>query len=198
MIIGLTGSIGSGKSTVSNIFRKFGIKIVDADKIAGQISERRDIVEEISNIFGKNIIDENYKIKRKELREIVFSDKEKLNILNDLMHPKITEEFEKIKKNSNENDIIIFDVPLLFEVGMDKLCDKIIVVFISREEQIARIIKRDSVTKELAEKIINSQMGLEEKLKRSQIHIDNNGSLEELKEKIEKVYKELIKDIKGE
>ena len=89
------------------------------------------------------------------------------------------------------NDIIIFDVPLLFESGMDKMCDKIILVFTDKKIQIKRMLERDGITEELAEKIINSQMSLEEKLNKSHIHLENNGTLENLREKSETIYREL-------
>lgn len=191
MIIGLTGGIASGKSTVSKIFRELGAKIVDADIKAKEISEREDVVKEIGNIFGKEVINIEGKIDRSKIKEIVFNNKEKLKKLNDLIHPKVMEEFKKIKENAGKNDIIIFDVPLLFESGMDKMCDKIILVFTDKDIQIKRMLERDGITEELAEKIINSQMSLEEKLNKSQIHLENNGTLEDLREKSETIYREL-------
>lgn len=191
MIIGLTGGIASGKSTVSKILKELGAIIVDADIKAKEISEREDVIIEAKNIFGNDIIDNNGKIDRVKLKEIVFSNKEKLKELNGLIHPKVVSEFKKIKESSNKNDIIIFDVPLLFETGMDKMCEKIILVFADKDTQIKRMIERDNIDRELAEKIINSQMSLEEKLKKSQIHIENNKTFEDLKKKAENIYREL-------
>ena len=191
MIIGLTGGIASGKSTVSKIFRELGAEIIDADIKAKEISEREDVIKEIGNIFGKEVINIEGKIDRLKIKEIVFNNKEKLKKLNDLIHPKVMEEFKKMKENTGKNDIIIFDVPLLFESGMDKMCDKIILVFTDKKIQIKRMLERDGITEELAEKIINSQMSLEEKLNKSQIHLENNGTLEDLREKSETIYREL-------
>lgn len=191
MIIGLTGGIASGKSTVSKILRELGVEIIDADIKAKEISEREDVVKEIGNIFGKEVINSEGKIDRLKIKEIVFNNKEKLKKLNDLIHPKVMEEFKKIKENTGKNDIIIFDVPLLFESGMDKMCDKIILVFTDKKIQIKRMLERDGITEELAEKIINSQMSLEEKLNKSQIHLENNGTIEDLRKKSETIYREL-------
>lgn len=191
MIIGLTGGIASGKSTVSKIFRELGAEIIDADIKAKEISEREDVIKEIGNIFGKEVINSEGKIDRLKIKEIVFNNKEKLKKLNGLIHPKVMEEFKKIKENTGKNDIIIFDVPLLFESGMDKMCDKIILVFTDKKIQIKRMLERDGITEELAEKIINSQMSLEEKLNKSQIHLKNNGTLEDLRKKSETIYREL-------
>lgn len=194
MIVGLTGGIASGKSTVSTIFNSLGVKIADADKIAKEISQREDVKKEILNIFGKDVFSLDNQLDRSKLKEIVFSDRNKLAELNGIIHPKIMEEFKKIKANSCKNDIIIFDIPLLFETGMDKLCDKVIVVFIDKEEQIKRIEERDKIERDLCEKIIASQLSLEDKLKRADIIIDNSGSLEELGIKVKKIYMELKGD----
>ena len=133
---------------------------------------------------------------RAKLKEIVFSDKSKLEILNKIYHPKIREEFKKIKLNSSKNDIIIFDVPLLFETGMYTLCDKNILVYVNEDIQIERLIARDGITKELAKKIIDSQMSLDEKKSKSDILIENNDSLEELEKKVEMVYKKILEEIR--
>ncbi|MBS5037947.1 MAG: dephospho-CoA kinase [Fusobacterium sp.] len=191
MIVGLTGGIASGKSTVSKMFKELGAEIIDADIKAKEISQREEVVSKMKNIFGNKILNENGKIDRNKIKEIVFSDKEKLKMLNNLIHPKVMEEFKKIKENADKNDIIIFDIPLLFETGMDKMCDKIMLVFVDINTQIKRMIERDNITEELAVKIINSQMSLDEKLKKSEIHIENNGTLENLREKAENIYREL-------
>lgn len=188
MIIGLTGGIASGKSTVSNILKSFGIKTADADVTAKEISEREDVIQEMTEIFGKEILGEDGKLDRAKLKEMVFSDKNKLSALNKLIHPKVKEEFKKIKENAAKNDIIIFDIPLLFESGMDKMCDKIILVFVDRETQIKRMFERDGISEKLAVKIIDAQMSLEEKMKKSDIHINNNGTLEELEKKVKDIY----------
>lgn len=191
MIIGLTGGIASGKSTVSKMFGEMGAVIIDADIKAKEISQKDDVVNEMKNIFGSKILNKNGEIDRNKIKEIVFSDKEKLKMLNDLIHPKVIDEFKKIKENADKNDIIIFDIPLLFETGMDKMCDKIMLVFVDMNTQIKRMMERDNITEELAVKIINSQMSLEEKLKKSQIHVENNGTLENLRGKAEDIYRKL-------
>lgn len=150
MILGLTGGIASGKSTLSNIFRELGIKIADADKIAKEISEREDVLLEIKNIFGNGVFDKNGVLDRKKLKDKVFSDKSKLKKLNDIVHPKVWNEFKKIKEKTAKNDIIIFDVPLLFESGMDKMCDKVLLIYINKELQIKRMFERDGIDRELA------------------------------------------------
>ncbi len=191
MIAGLTGGIASGKSTVSNIFRSFGVEIADADIIAKKISEREDVIQEIEKIFGKDVLSAEGQIDRVKLKEVVFSDKNKLVQLNNIIHPKVMEEFKKIKENTPKNDIIIFDIPLLFEARMDKMCDTVILVYAGRETQIERIKARDGVSRELAEKIIDAQMSLEDKKEKSDIHIENNGTQEELKKKVEDIYRKL-------
>lgn len=196
MILGLTGGIASGKSTVSKIFKKYGIYIADADKIAKELGNRKDVIDEIGEKISKIVIDKNGIVDRAKLKEIVFSDKSKLEILNKIYHPKIREEFKKIKLNSSKNDIIIFDVPLLFETGMYTLCDKNILVYVNEDIQIERLIARDGITKELAKKIIDSQMSLDEKKSKSDILIENNDSLEELEKKVEIVYKKILEEIR--
>lgn len=191
MIIGLTGGIASGKSTVSKVLSTLGAKIIDADLKAKEISEKDETIKEIEKTFGKDIIGELGKIDREKLKNIVFSDKEKLKKLNNIIHPKVISEFKKIKENANKNDIIIFDVPLLFESKMDKMCDKVILIIADEPTQIKRMIERDGITEVLAKKIIDSQMGLDEKIKKSDILIENNGGLLELNEKIKEIYKNL-------
>ena len=185
MIIGLTGGIASGKSTVSKYLAEKGFKVYDADKIAKDISEKKLVQEEIIATFGDKILEENRNIDRKKLKEIVFEDKEKLKQLNAIIHPKVIDFYKKLKEK-NTDEIIIFDVPLLFESGIEKFCDKILVVISDYEIQLNRIVERDKIDRDLAEKIIKSQLSNEERIKKADVVIENNSSLEDLFEKVER------------
>ncbi|BBA50146.1 dephospho-CoA kinase [Fusobacterium varium] len=193
MIVGLTGGIASGKSTVSNFFKKLGLEVLDADGIVKEVSQKEDTIKKIVKVFGKNILDGNGKIIREKLRKEAFENRELLNKLNEIIHPQVIEIFVKKKKETSEDSIVIFDIPLLYEAKMENLCDKIIVVYIKREQQIKRVIERDKNTRELAEKIIDAQMSLEEKSKRADIVINNNSTLEDLKNQVNMIYCNLQK-----
>lgn len=193
MIVGLTGGIASGKSTVSNFFKKLGLEVLDADEIVKEVSQKEDAINRIVKVFGKNILDDNGKIIREKLREEAFENRELLNKLNEIIHPQVIEIFVKKKEETSEDSIVIFDIPLLYEAEMENLCDKIIVVYIKREQQIERVIERDKNTRELAEKIIDAQMPLEEKAKRADIVINNNSTLEDLKNQVNVIYFNLQK-----
>lgn len=191
MIVGLTGGIASGKSTVSNLFRKYGIEVVDADKVAKEVSEKKESIEKISNIFGKDILDSDGKIVREKLREKAFKNRELLQELNKIIHPQVMEYFKRKKEENSKDEILIFDIPLLYEAKMEYLCDKIIVVGVDVQKQIRRVVARDGSSKELAKKIISNQMPLDEKIKKADIVIMNDGTLDELEEKVMKIYREL-------
>lgn len=193
MIVGLTGGIGTGKSTVSKLFKENGADIYDADIIAKEIMEELETIEEIEKEFGSSILDKNQKLDRQKLKEIVFKNKEKLEILNKIVHPKVIKRFENIKSNIKKEEIAIFDIPLLFEAKMENLCDLIVVVDIDREKQIKRIIERDGIEEELAEKIIDSQMSSETKRKKADIVIENNGTLIDLEKKVFEIYRKIVK-----
>ena len=190
MIVGLTGGIASGKSTVSKYLAEKGFKVYDADKIAKDISGKKSVQEEIILTFGNEILDENGNVDRKKLKEIVFGDKEKLKQLNAIIHPKVIDFYKELKEK-NTDKIIIFDVPLLFESGIDKFCDKILVVISDYEIQLDRIVERDKIDRELAEKIIKSQLSNEERIKKADVVIENNSSLEDLFEKVERFCEEI-------
>lgn len=191
MIVGLTGGIASGKSTVSNLFRKCGIEIVDADKVAKEVSEKKESIEKISSIFGKDILDSDGKIIREKLREKAFKNRELLQELNKIIHPQVMEYFKRKKEKNSKDEILIFDIPLLYEAKMEYLCDKIIVVGVDTQKQIRRVVARDGSSEELAKKIISNQMPLDEKIKKADIVIMNDGTLDELEEKVMKIYREL-------
>ena len=196
MIIGLTGGIASGKSTVSNFFKELGVEVIDADIVAREISERKATIDKICNIFGRDILDENGRIVREKLRERVFQDRELVQKLNSIIHPQVIEYFKERRERNRRDELLIFDIPLLYEAKMDALCDKVIVVGVDRKKQIERVIQRDGSSEEVARNIIANQMSLDDKIKRADIVIMNDGTLEELKGKVLKVYKELREVIK--
>ena len=193
MIVGLTGGIASGKSTVSNYFREFGAEVLDADVVAKELSEKEENVAKIIEIFGNEILDENGNISRKKMRERAFLEKDKLKQLNELLHPQVIEVFKNKKENTKEDEIVIFDIPLLFEAGMENLCDTVIVVYISKRVQLERMMKRDRHGIDLAERIIESQMSMSDKIDKADIIINNNFTLEDLKNNVNVVYYNLQK-----
>jgi dephospho-CoA kinase len=193
MIVGLTGGIASGKSTVSNYFREFGAEVLDADVVAKELSEKEENVAKIIEIFGNEILDENGNISRKKMRERAFLEKDKLKQLNELLHPQVIEVFKNKRENTKEDEIVIFDIPLLFEAGMERLCDTVIVVYISKRVQLERMMKRDRHGIDLAERIIESQMSMSDKIDKADIIINNNCTLEDLKNNVNVVYYNLQK-----
>ena len=193
MILGLTGGIGSGKSTVSKIFLSMGIKVFDADLIAKDILETEQVKEEIKEKLGKEFINlKSNSVDKELLKKEVFNNSKNLNVLNGIIHPRVVDIYKKkYLEFKDEKEIVIFDVPLLFEVNLERYCDKVIVVDIDLKVQIERIKNRDNIDVTLINKIIAAQMSREERNRKADILIENNGNLEELKQKIEKIIKDI-------
>ncbi len=196
MILGLTGGIACGKTTISNIFKQLGVKVIDADKVAREVIELPEIVNQIKKNYGDEVFI-NGKLDRKKLREIIFNDKEKIMKLNSIIHPKVIDIFkEEYNKNKFSDEIIVFDIPLLFEVGLEKYCNKTIVVYVNEEIQIKRVMERDNSSRELAKKIIDAQMDLFEKVKMADYAIENNSSVNELEKKVKNIIESIhIKNV---
>ena len=150
------------------------------------MQEQKEVLKEFLEIFGESVLLENRSLNRQKLREIVFQDKTALQKINRIMHPKVREKFEDVRSRTLKEEIVFFDIPLLFEAHFEDLCEKIILVCAEREVQIRRVIQRDNSSRELAEKIINSQAKEEEKRKKSDYIIENNGTVEELYQKLKK------------
>ncbi|WP_448820170.1 dephospho-CoA kinase [Cetobacterium sp.] len=193
MILGLTGGIGSGKSTVSKIFLSMGIKVFDADLIAKDILETEEVKEEIKEKLGKEFINlKSNSVDKKLLKKEIFNNPKKLEVLNGIVHPKVVDIYRKeYLKFKDIKEIVIFDVPLLFEVKLEKYCDKVIVVDIDPEVQIERIRKRDNIDIGLIKKIIGTQIPRENRNLKADIVVENNGTLEELKQKIKEIINEI-------
>ena len=185
LIIGLTGNIGCGKSSLSKIFMDEGIDVVDADIVSRQIFEDEELLQTVFEKFGPSIKNNDGSLNRKALGNIVFNNDEKLIELNNITHPRIKEKIFNQIRNLEEQGkpIVILDGALLVETGYLDDVDKLIVVTCDEEIQIERIKKRDNCTKLEALSRIKSQMSQVEKVKYADYTIDNSGTIEELKNK---------------
>lgn len=188
-IIGLTGSISTGKSTVSNYLKEKGYKVIDADEITHELMQKGNAnYVKIVEHFGDSILDENFEIDRKKLSKIVFSDENELKMLNNLTQPNI---FNKIKKTIEISDekIIFLDIALLIEFIKDEKwdipLDEIWLVYVNRNIQLERLIKRNNFSKEEANSRINAQMNIDEKIGYADFIIHNDRDLEYLYEQID-------------
>ncbi len=195
--IGLTGGIACGKSTVARMFVENGAYLIDFDKLAHEVQEPgKPAWHEIINSFGKEILRPDGKIDRGKMGNIVFTNKKKLNKLNKIVHPLVYQEWykrlEKIGKKE-KHAIVLADIPLLFEGEMQHLFDLTMLVLITPEEQIRRLMARSKVNKEEAEKRLNSQMPIREKISLADIVIDNRGSISETKKVVQKIWCELLR-----
>lgn len=165
--VGLTGGIASGKSTVSRLFREAGAFVIDADEIAHAVIRRgAPAYDGVVEAFGAVILDKKGEIDRKRLGEIVFNDARRRERLNQLVHPHVYAQAEKEKRAiaaAHPEAVILFDVPLLIETGVHREMDRVIVVYVDRATQIDRLIQRDGLTREEAERRIDAQMPLDEK-----------------------------------
>ena len=174
-IIGLTGGIGSGKTTVANYFKSFGIPLYIADDEARKIMKSADIIEAIKNSFGDAIF-ENEILNRDKLAKIVFNNPKKLEKLNNIVHPAVKNHFEQWLMQNQSAPYVIYEAAILFESGRYKDCDLIVTVVAPMESRIERVIKRDNSTRELVLKRINAQWTDEERILKSDFIIENISS----------------------
>jgi dephospho-CoA kinase len=196
IIVGLTGSVGTGKSTVTNFFRELGAYIIDWDELAREvIRPHLRAWKEIVEYFGKDFLNEDLTINRQKLAEIVFSDKEKVTKLNQIVHPEVFKEDDRITNEIRTLDpdaLIIKDIPLLLELTHPVFVDKVVVVSASEQTQLRRLEEK-GISREDAQNRIKSQLPLEEKIKSADFVINNDGPLEETKKQVEEIYSLLRK-----
>ena len=184
MIIGLTGGIGSGKTAASDAFKSLGIDIIDADMSSRRVVERgQPALEDIQDHFGSDILDSENNLDRAKLREIIFQDPKERVWLEELLHPKIAQHI-KDQLESSKSPYCVLVSPLLLETEQKSFCSSVLVVDVPEESQISRTSKRDGVSEEQVKSIIATQINREQRLKQADEIIMNDGSIEELKEKI--------------
>lgn len=194
--MGLTGGIAGGKSTISDFFRLKGAFIIDHDLITREVQEPDGAAwQGIVDHFGETILNPDRSVNREALGKIVFSDPMELRKLNEIVHPAVYAQWKsdiaRIEAQK-EDAVIISDIPLLIEVGWTADVDLLIVVFIPPEEQIRRLMNRNGLSFEDAHKRLASQMQIAEKLKYADFVIDNSGTIEETRKKVDAVWEELI------
>lgn len=181
LIIGLTGSIATGKSTVLSYFKSKGVPVIDADDIAREIVEpNQPALKQVELTFGSDLIKADGTLDRAKLGELIFNEPTQRKRLNDIMHPAIVKRMIELRDElvSRHEPIIILDVPLLFEGDLAYLVDRIVVAYTNETLQLKRLMKRDQLTKKAALKRIQSQISIEEKKRWADDVIDNNGTLE--------------------
>jgi len=191
IIVGLTGNVGTGKSTVANSFKDLGAYVIDWDELARKATRPQSRAwKEIAEYFGKGILNDDLTINRQKLADIAFSDQEKLAKLNQIIHPKVFEEDERVTneiKNDDLDALIIKDIPLLFELTHPISVDKIIVVSASEQTQLRRLEQKEMSQKD-ARNRMKSQLPLGEKLKSADFVINNDGPLEETRKQVQEIY----------
>jgi dephospho-CoA kinase len=191
IIVGLTGSVGTGKSTVTNFFRELGAYIIDWDELARKvIRPYLKAWKEIVEYFGKDVLNEDLTINRQKLADIVFPDRKKVAKLNQIVHPEVFKEDERITneiKRIDPDALIIKDVPLLFELTRPIYLDKIVVVSASEQTQLRRLEEKGMSRKD-AQRRIKSQLPLEKKIKSADFVINNDGPIEETKRQVKEIY----------
>ena len=193
-IIGLTGGIGTGKSTVSRFLKEQNFAIVDADLISRQVVEPgMPLLKELEDAFGSEIINDDGSLNRKGLAAIVFNDVEQRKLMDSIMHKEILAEMRRVMEDYQQQNIhqgIIIDAPLLFEIGLEKWCDQVWLVTADMDVRIQRVCVRDNAKPEEVEARIRNQMSDDEKRRLSDDILDYSGTLEDLHKQISDLLKE--------
>lgn len=192
MIIGITGGIGSGKSTILNYLKdKYGYEIIETDRLGHEIMEPgTKAYDEIVRTFGDGIIDGDRKIDRKKLGNIVFGNEEKLKILNKITHEAVIDEIKNIidrKKKEEGKENFIVETALMYESGCDRMCDKVWYVYANRDARVKRLMESRDLSEEKIENIMARQLDEDEFIKRADACIDNSGDIDKTHEQLEKL-----------
>ena len=189
---GLTGGIACGKSKVADIFHELGFYTIDSDEVSRKVMEKGEIAyQKIVDYFGSDILDSNGEIIRKKLGSIVFNDKDKLKVLEEIVHPAIFDYEKKLRSQiygKDDKAVIITHAAKMIESGSFAHYDALIVVTADKNIQLERLIKRDNITIQQAEKILDNQLSNDERLKFAVFIIDNSSDLDNLYTEVKRVY----------
>lgn len=184
-ILGLTGGIACGKSTISAYLKEFGLPVIDADECSRAVVEKGSIgLEKLTEIFGSKILENDGTLNRKALGQIVFSDSEQLSLLNSVMEPLIREEISRRLNQENNADLVVLDAPLLIEQHYDKICDFIMTIDVSKKIQLERLTERDNLSEDEAKSRIESQLSSRERNGFADVVIDSSGTVEQTRKQV--------------
>ncbi len=195
IVVGLTGSIATGKSVVARILAELGAKIIDADRVAREVVQPGEpALAEIVAAFGRKVLQPDGELNRKALAELVFTDAASLARLNQITHPRIIERINELCQAylTQGAGLVVIDAPLLIETGLAEQVDVVVVTTCPREVQIARIQARDGLSRAEAEQRIASQLPQEEKIKQADFVIETDCSLAELRVRVKEVWEEIV------
>jgi dephospho-CoA kinase len=187
LVVGLTGGIASGKSTVANMFKEMGIEVIDADIEARKAVEIGEAAyEQIVTYFGEGILNDDHTINRSKLAEIIFNDSVKRQKLNEIVHPDVRRRMNEKKEAAilRGDQVVVLDIPLLFESGLKHMVDVVLLVYVEKDVQLQRLMDRNLLTKEEALARIQSQMPIEDKRKLADKVINNNGTIDDTKKQL--------------
>lgn len=174
-VLGITGGIATGKSTVVDLFKKYNFPVIDADIVAREVVEpNRPGLKKIVSTFGEDVLHTDGSLNRQKLGQIVFAEPKKRQALNQLLAPFLQESIvNQIKEARKYSSLVIADIPLLFEAGYEKFVDQIAVVYIPENLQISRLMERENLTEKEAKQKVASQLSIEKKKNRADVIFDN-------------------------
>jgi len=194
MILGLTGSYGSGKSTVAEMMKTLGAVIIDADDIAREVVQPgQPALQEIEKAFGNQILQPDGHLDRPALARLVFHSPEKRRLLESIIHPRIRERELALLHHYRHHPLVVLNVPLLFENRMESLCDFTCVVTVNQNERHKRLRHRDGVTHQQIRQRLQAQMPQKEKAKRADFIINNSHSLDDTRRQVETIIDSILK-----
>lgn len=190
--VGLTGGIGSGKSTVAKLFAKHGAQVIDADALAREATENEAVLASIRTTFGNEALTPSGSLNRKRMAELVFHNPAKREQLNAIVHPWVQQRREQLVAQYQDSPVVIHDIPLLYEVGMEGQFDTIIVVTAKTELRQQRVYERSGLSVAEFTARDNAQLPLAEKAARANFVINNDGSFRRLQEQVQQIWRELV------
>lgn len=195
ILVGLTGGLATGKSTVARLFRRCGAVVLDADRLARRVVEpHRPAWRDLVRAFGKDVLAPDGTVNRPALAKLVFADPAKLRRLNAIVHPRVAREQARLTREATAGDaaaVVIYDVPLLFEAGIDGRVDQVVVVAADRRTQLARLLHRNGFTKAEALRRIRAQMPLSRKVARADYVLDGTLPIARLRREVADLYRHL-------
>ena len=193
MVIGLTGGIATGKTTVSNYLKELGYPVIDADVVARQVVEPGTKgLRMITDTFGEKVLTSDGQLDRQQLAQLVFTSSEQLQQLNRILQPIIRELIQELISTSKDS-VVVIDVPLLYEQHYEELCDVVMVVSVQPQQQLERLMNRNHLTMDEAKNRVTSQMPLSSKERLADVVIDNNGSVEENRQQVKRWLNQVVR-----